>query len=210
MRAKFPIDLKTPEEIHPRTSRAALHDFASWHSGATIIPELTTPPSKTDKRNGPVAVIDDDLNPGRCWVIDGSFGQIGIRLSGAISITHITVEHVDKDLVDTVITAPKTLLVWGIPKAYIFDWKDMGRMVSESGLTYGPGTSHPQFTFLLLASLRYDIASPNNRQTFLIKHPHVPMSFEGVVIEVLENWGGETTCLYGIRVHGFMATETVI
>ncbi|CAG8436068.1 9353_t:CDS:2 [Diversispora eburnea] len=91
-------------------------DYALYSGGGRIIPHLTSRayeewPSKgyqklwgmltqrnVIKSNKPEMIITPNVNVGECWCFNGDQGQIAIRLSRSIIITHITYTHIGKDV----------------------------------------------------------------------------------------------------------------
>lgn len=70
------------------------------------------------------------------------------------------------------------------------------------------GRTVPRFTanltFVALTTFEYDIYSPNNVQTFPVEPLVIDAQlFFGVfILDIFNNWGGDATCLYRVRVHG--------
>ncbi|KAF8235913.1 hypothetical protein L208DRAFT_1007924, partial [Tricholoma matsutake] len=90
-------------------------DFALRYNGGHVIYNLMTPNQSTSTpSNGPIVALDDDLRVGRCWRFDGCSGQLGIALSERISISHITIDHVTKELVLNIRQAPQMIILWGV------------------------------------------------------------------------------------------------
>jgi len=177
----------------------ALRDFAWRYNGARIVDFLTTHPTKNgtegpSRINSPFVALDDDLRPGRCWPFHGSVGQLGIRLPVAVRISHVTVDHLPKELALSITNAPRNIKIWGfVEKAH----SSAGTHESHHEL---PMISHPDFTFIPIATFYYNIHSPDYIQTFNTLFADI--AFQGVVMEILGNWGGERTCIYRVRVHG--------
>ncbi|KAG5895798.1 hypothetical protein JTB14_029214 [Gonioctena quinquepunctata] len=124
---------------------------------------------------GPRAMLQADMSPGRCWAFKGSFGGVVIKLIGKVVINGITVEHISENISPTgdVTSAPKDLAVWGLKST-----TDRGQQLGH-------------FT--------YDIDGPLV-QSFSITNSNV---YEFVEFRVLSNHGNPThTCVYRFRVHG--------
>ncbi|CAG8435504.1 5752_t:CDS:2 [Diversispora eburnea] len=91
-------------------------DYALYSGGARIIPHITSRgyeewPSKgyqklwgmlthrnVIKSNNAEVVISPNVNVGECWCFNATRGQIAIRLSRSIVITHITYTHIGKEV----------------------------------------------------------------------------------------------------------------
>ena len=74
--------------------------------------------------------------------------------------------------------------------------------------TYQSPTTGPPITngyqFVHLTDFEYDVNVTSHVQTFQV-YPHVPpldMDFRVFVVKVLDNWGGSSTCLYQLCIHG--------
>jgi len=148
--------------------------------------------------------IDDDIRPGRCWPFPGRAGQLGIKFPHPVVVTHISIDHVAKDIaLDTTMqNAPRRFMVWGYSNSESRNFPSIHPPRSAPQ----PLIVDPNLTFLPIAMFRYEIHGPNHIQTFPILQEIATESFafDGVVIEVLDNWGGETTCIYRVRVHGHL------
>ncbi|KAF8935920.1 hypothetical protein BGZ58_004728 [Dissophora ornata] len=62
--------------------------------------------------NFAVKAIQPDMHMGACWAMNGTQGQIAIRLSRRVVVTEVTVEHVDPRVAFDVRSAPKEMEVW--------------------------------------------------------------------------------------------------
>lgn len=190
-------------------------DFALRYGGGRINHALTTqtqpPPSmKGDSLNPAIQAIDDDLRPGRCWLLDGHAGQIGIEFLEAIVITHVTIDHVAKELVSasSLENAPRTMRVWGFGGSTGLPKQDINAIIDpQAGInsTSRPAIIQHNLSFSYLGSIEYDIRKDDNIQTFPISQAAMAMKlqFQGIVVEILDNWGRDSTCLYRVRVHGW-------
>ena len=119
--------------------------------------------------------------------------------------THVTVEHLPNSLTVDIGQAPRNMTLWGVVDGRINKEVFERLVLSES-------SSHARRTPTIvrdllwapLISFTYDIEDDNSMQTFPINPAIVDnrMSFGVVALEILDNWGSETTCLYRVRVHG--------
>ena len=107
-------------------------------------------------------------------------------------ISHITIDHLPKELSFNVTNAPRNIKVWG--------FLDRKKHLSHATSGQKPIISPSKFVYFLIATFHYSILLPDHIQTFPVMF--LDMAFDGVVVEVLSNWGGERTCLYRVRVHG--------
>ncbi|KIK27017.1 hypothetical protein PISMIDRAFT_93827 [Pisolithus microcarpus 441] len=141
-----------------------------------------------------------------CWLLGGHSGQLGVSLPRVVRISHVVVDHI----VDDTLTAPRQMILWGL-----VDGKDNFSLLRSlraklAGNT--PDLSEKRtfpaisggFPFIPLSYFEYSIHAPNLTQTFPV-FPFVSdsgMDFGIVVLEILGNWGGMSTCLYRFRVYG--------
>jgi SUN domain-containing protein 1/2 len=181
-----------------RRDSVGIPDFALRHRGGHPINNLTTP-SFDKAQNGPVTALDDLTQPGQCWRFVGSTGQLGVRLSQKVAIFSVTVDHVPRELVTSVQSAPKNMVLWGVS-----DIKStMPELAKAGGGRRLPALDGGHDAFLVaLASFRYDPHAASNIQTFSLREEVRYQVFDRVIFEVLDNWGAEFTCLYRVRVHG--------
>jgi hypothetical protein len=214
-----------PEVILDHIHQALLHaskdiigkrDFASLEGGGRALPMLTTPPSMYQAnswalswsllhfpRNSPSFSLTQSLQMNSCWCFTGSSGQLGIVLAELLLITHITIDHIPKDFTSNIQRAPHNVTIWGV-----VDGEENSRKArslvypaesSRRAPTYAGGLS-----FIELAHVQYDIHASNYIQTFPISHDirKTGIHFGIVVAEIIDNWGGDSTCLYHVQVHG--------
>uniref|UniRef100_A0A0N5BG81 SUN domain-containing protein n=1 Tax=Strongyloides papillosus TaxID=174720 RepID=A0A0N5BG81_STREA len=123
--------------------------------------------------------------PGECWCFKGEKGYLTISLSRPIHVTNISYEHVSVDLIPTkeVNSAPKDIQFWSFNDVNDHDTKvNLGRFVYD--------TSKKPLQFF-----------------------NIPLTYSNLVtpiveMEVLSNYGAEFTCLYRLRVHGNLPTDS--
>lgn len=172
-----------------RADGIGLADYALESSGASVLNTRCSETYKTRSAclslfgiplwyhsESPRTVIQPELYPGKCWAFRGSQGFLVISLSYPVAITHVTLEHIPKDLSPTgrLDSAPKDFSVYGVSNE------------TEDGKLLG--------TFI------YD-QDGEPIQTF--KLPEVSDVYSMVELRVLSNWGHlEYTCVYRFRVHG--------
>ncbi|XP_077354358.1 uncharacterized protein LOC144002745 isoform X7 [Festucalex cinctus] len=171
-----------------------MSNFALESQGARVISNRcsetygTVPPCLTlfgftlwCPKESPRTVIRADtmLLPDNCWSFRGAQGSLAVALSHPIRITHVTLDHVPRQITPTgrIDSAPKDFEVYGL--------KDE---VEE-------GT--------LLGTFTYD-KDGEPTQTFEL--PPSDVIYHMVELRVLSNWGHmEVTCIYRFRVHGTLA-----
>lgn len=175
-------------------------DFASRLSGGKVLPNLTSL-GVDSARNPPEFALDEDNRPGLCWLIGGSAGQLGVTLRMPTRISHITVDHIPKELAWDIGTAPNAMTVWGI----VDDDASSSAFAGAIAPLEDRPFLHQDRTYVELLRLRYDANQTQSHiQTFPV-NPDIwaaEMIFRSVVVGIASNWGSATTCLYRIRVHG--------
>ena len=218
-------------------------DFALHSSGAKVIPSLTSDtfeirPSGLRSNivglvtgNGysigrpPVTALHHETHSGHCWPFAGSEGRLGIALSAPVYISHITIDHVAKEVATDMRSAPREMEVWGMVEgkdniAKVKAWqaaKVAKRAEAKAdaelrGFTFvdEPDIKYPSMLprspkYIRVASFKYDIYSHNNVQTFPVDEEvrNLGVDFGIVMLDIKNNWGrDEYTCLYRVRVHG--------
>ncbi|XDV35392.1 hypothetical protein PO909_005352 [Leuciscus waleckii] len=172
-----------------RADGIGLADYALESSGASVLNTRCSETYKTRSAclslfgiplwyhsESPRTVIQPELYPGKCWAFRGSQGFLVIALSYPVRITHVTLEHLPKELSPTgrIDSAPKDFAVYGMSNE------------TEDGK--------------LLGTFMYD-QDGEPIQTF--KLPEDPDNYSMAELRVLSNWGHlEYTCVYRFRVHG--------
>jgi len=210
-----------PEVIRDHIHKALIHaskdsigrrDFAYLGGGGRVLPSLTMPPAMYQEnswsplrspQNSPSISITQSLEMNSCWRFKGSSGQIGIILAELLLVTHITIDHIPKDFTSNIDQAPRNVTVWGVVDGEE-NYLKASLLVnpvesSRRAPTYAGGLS-----FVELAHIQYDIHASDYIQTFPISHDirNTGIYFGIVVVEIVDNWGGDSTCLYRVRVHG--------
>ncbi|KAJ3753175.1 hypothetical protein EV360DRAFT_88028 [Lentinula raphanica] len=198
-------------------------DYALGPDGAIVI-ALTSPTfsgsssifedhSKTEKAflyaTPPLAVIEEDVRIGRCWRFPGSSGFITIKLAAAIRLTNLTIHYPDHRELPSWKheQIPKTIKLWALLPPHI----DLTPALRQRSTTWDTFDNTGNFvkpflledasTFVEGAMISYD-AKQGTMQTFATQYP-VPFWTTVVVIDVLDNWGSNTTtCLHRIAIHG--------
>ncbi|TBU28226.1 hypothetical protein BD311DRAFT_663717 [Dichomitus squalens] len=191
-----------------RVVSQVLPDYALKANGGRVLMSLTSVSGGlfASRDDDPALAIDDDVHAGRCWRSRALPSQLGIRLSRILRPSHVSIEHAPAEVVMDVGQAPKNLTLWGLVDG-------MTNVALFQGLLRSYPMDHParrapeiakSFLWAPLTSFSYDIYSEHVVQTFPIALLFIDsgMSFGIVVLEILDNWGGDATCLYRVRVHG--------
>ncbi|CAG8644234.1 15450_t:CDS:2 [Rhizophagus irregularis] len=163
-------------------------DFALYTGGGRIIHQLTSRnyelwPSKSYqkllsrftnsiiKSKNPETVISPNVNVGDCWCFNGTKGQIAIKLSRSIVLTHVTYQHISREVsIDPILSAPYEFELWGLPTSTSASTGggggDSGKGEVELEEKNSLGIFKNDFKFFL-GSYQYDInGSPT--QTFTL------------------------------------------
>ena len=184
-------------------------DYAFAADGARIAPDLTAGTlhlsSKALSPHPAAVILRDNLHGGRCWSIPGKEGQVGIVAAERLHPTHITIDHVPRDVADDVGCAPRRMRAW----AYVegSQSEEKARQFQDSAphpAGDGPRVKGPYNTFIHMIDFEFNIHAQHHIQTFAIdqRSRELDLSYGVFVVEVLDNWGSETTCIYRIRIHG--------
>ncbi|KAI0364230.1 hypothetical protein BV20DRAFT_956648 [Pilatotrama ljubarskyi] len=203
-----------------------LPDFALRAHGAGVLKELTTPkpPSKSlqdpEKPSinpgrssrfaeplGPDVALTDDMHIGKCWSVPDVKAQLGIRLSEMIYPTHVSIDHIPAEIAADAGAAPRSMVLWGAvdgpQNEVLLEELGLRNALSSFIARSAPPVSFG-YIFIPLAAFDYDIHASSTVQTFPVHQAIIDsrMYVGVVVLEITDNWGGNGTCLYRIRVHG--------
>lgn len=186
------------------TSSDAARDVTMWTDGAHIIDHLTSPSIRHHPPAWyhiftptvkvpvpPVAVLDPQLS---CWAFDGFSGYITVQLSTNASITQLVVEHPS----ESTLSAPRDIVVWAITKPIRFQ---RGQIHSQLPASVRDTLREAKLSATLIHKLRFEIGSVGRSQAFNVP-THRGRKVDTVLFQIDNNWGGEYTCLWGLRVMG--------
>ncbi|CAB4379014.1 unnamed protein product [Rhizophagus irregularis] len=202
-------------------------DFALYTGGGRIIHQLTSRnyelwPSKSYqkllsrftnsiiKSKNPETVISPNVNVGDCWCFNGTKGQIAIKLSRSIVLTHVTYQHISREVsIDPILSAPYEFELWGLPTSTSASTGggggDSGKGEVELEEKNSLGIFKNDFKFFL-GSYQYDInGSPT--QTFTLPDSIAKSNkrISAIMMRVKSNHENPPfTCLYRLQVHGVM------
>ncbi len=202
-------------------------DFALYTGGARIDPYKTSAsymhrpaallPRTLSKLLGnigssysrpPAVAIHPDNAVGMCWAFHGSKGQLAVKLSDAILLTDIAIEHVPRENAHDPTTAPKTVEIWArVADGEAFEVFEETAAASFIGdASVHQASTRPGDGFAHLMTVSYNVFSDDGAiQTFSIPLPvrllNVPV--DEVVYRFVSNWGNqEYTCVYRVRALG--------
>ncbi|TFK79511.1 hypothetical protein K466DRAFT_471839, partial [Polyporus arcularius HHB13444] len=180
-------------------------DFALATDGAIISRELTSQ-GHTD----PAIVLSDDNRIGSCWYIPNAHGQLGIALPDFIYPTNVSIDHIPAELAAEPGQAPRRMVLWGVVDGernmalYAQNSSELRANVAYDRTTPPIVFKGEAESFVVLSEYQYDIGQLALVQTFPVRPVvrELAMDFGQVVLEVVDNWGAEGTCLYRVRIHG--------
>ncbi|KAI0340553.1 hypothetical protein BDW22DRAFT_1408443 [Trametopsis cervina] len=200
------VDRKVSEFMPATVIR---RDFALEADGGMVECSLTTgcfPWSTYGWGSSPTRAITEDVRIGQCWLVHSPHARLGVVLAEPIYPTHVTIDHVPRQLAADIGEAPHAMTLWGV----VDGQENLSRYTAMSLNAELEGASTMKQYFVIpLASFEYDITrSPS--QSFPI-YDHIRqsgMDFGIVVLEIRSNWGSQKSCLYRLRVHGSSSLDT--
>ena len=213
------------------TTMSKPRNFALHASGARILPDLTSPTYLPERGSRiwewargyylenvdiltPDVVLGDQIRAGSCWAFSGSTGNIGISLAERVLISEITIDHIRSAVATSSHThaAPQSMTLWGQLDSGREDTSNRSAspMTEPAACTRRcfslttPSSIQDVGVFLPIAKLHYDMHATSTFQSFAVSElqPDSQTSFRVVVLQVHSNWGGNSTCLSSVGVHG--------
>lgn len=186
------------------------HDYAKYNGERGGVPfNLLTSPTYNLRstawewltmNNNPRVVLRMGLGIQDCWAFPGSSGHYGIALSHLIPISGISINHSPSAAVSS--QAPRRTVLWGLAEGA--QHQDRPFLGSSPRFSGDLPNSEPPNAWVDLLHFQYDARIGEHHQFFAIP-AHVQklgITFGIVVLEVLDNWGSESsTCLYRIGIY---------
>ena len=133
-------------------------------------------------------------------MIPGRRGQVSIMVPHFIHPSSVTIDHAPTYVAVDITQAPCRITVWGLlnEDSDVYLAHKLRPNVSKA-----PPISD-FYVFMRLADIEYDIHALQPSQTFQIdpEKRDAKLEFGVFVIEVVDNWGGPSTCVYRVRIHG--------
>lgn len=131
----------------------------------------------------PEDAISLDTSLGACWPMEGSSGNLTVRLFQPVEVTSITIDHIRRGYATNIQSAPRHFQVFGA-------------LMTPDGLTTPPE---------LIGTGEYDVNSDENVQNFSMmaaQETSPSVVYNIVTLRILDNYGHQNfTCLYRLRVH---------
>ncbi|KAI9069594.1 hypothetical protein FKP32DRAFT_1536659, partial [Trametes sanguinea] len=186
-------------------------DYALAADGGMIFDELTWSFQERDsafQSHPPDIVLDDDIRPGRCWHLSGTRGQVGISLPQFIHPTFVSIDHIPRAIAADIGQAPRRMVLWGVVDGVENRERYARRMhalrANSALLRDHPPLTKDDYVFIELADFVYNITHVHTVQTFPIREDvrQLDIDIGVVVLEIIDNWGSDSTCVYRVRIHG--------
>jgi Sad1 / UNC-like C-terminal len=161
------------------------------------------------------SILEEKVVPGSCWPMDGSHGQVTIRLPYTIKVESFTLDHVSRRIIpdDMLETAPKKVKVIAYPPcSHPEECGGLGFDVSEpmevAQFEYDiEGSISQTFNSVFVSALppvTNEIdgdGSCSAEAAACTSPPHIDVA--AITLKVTENYGSpDYTCIYRFRVHG--------
>lgn len=127
-------------------------------------------------RSGPRSV-------GECWGFGGASANLTVKLSQPITVSHVTIDHLSRDIAYNIESAPREFQIWAVN-------------VTQADPAHSPRT--------LLGTFEYDVDG-EPVQTFALPNKAIPTQY--ITLAIQSNHGHYYTCLYRFRVHGTPLTD---
>lgn len=189
--------------------RLGIADYALESSGASVLCSSDTYYSTTGAlysvfgipiwyhTSSPRAVIQPEMNPGKCWAMHGQSGYVTIQLAMPIIVNGVSLEHIPEVVAPTgrLDTAPRDFVIVGKEKTQRDPEIVLGRF------TYDTNGKPIQ---------KFEIKDPQCTQTtkdslYCNANDKV---FKIITLKILSNQGNPNyTCIYRLRVHGIPALD---
>lgn len=158
-------------------------------------------------------ILEKKVMPGSCWPMDGSSGQVTLRLPYSIRVESFTIDHVSSRILPeyTLETAPRKMKVIAYPPcdhpeacgALGFDASDPMQVAQFEYDITGTMTQTFNSIFVSLpqASDQDDNGSCSTATAACTTPPKIDVA--AVTLKVTDNYGSpDYTCIYRFRVHG--------
>ncbi|KAJ3819308.1 hypothetical protein F5880DRAFT_1461105, partial [Lentinula raphanica] len=191
-------------------------DYALAPEGAIVI-NLTSPTLSAAPVQDldllptpPIAVIEEDVRISRCWKFAGGQGHVAIKLAKDIQLSNITIHYPDHRELPSwrQMEVPKLFRVWALltsdvvvppslSSQFLINWEAFASFTKRP---VKPSALFDASMFVHAATISYDVQQ-GMRQTFPLQTP-IRLSTSVVVIEILDNQGGSSTCLHRFAIHG--------
>jgi len=168
----------------------------------------------------PETVLQKNTLPGSCWPMEGSSGQIVLKLAYPIVVESLSIDHVSSNIIaeGKYNSAPKHLKIIGYPScnemesncgAAGFDLSDPIDIADieydAEGRSVQTFESHYTKAMASIPTPTFDTDDTESGSCSVQASCSTPprISVAAIDVKVLKNWGNpDFTCLYRLRVHG--------
>jgi len=158
----------------------------------------------------PRAVISSVARePGNCWPFAGRRGNLGLVLREPVFVTGLTLEHIEWSLALSKPATPKKLSLWANIRPYgkYDDVVAAAAVAQHVGVerVQAPVDSADMHGYARLGEFEYEFhenSSPIQTWMVPVNMRTLNVTSDRVVVLFTENYGGEYTCVYRVRVHG--------
>ncbi|KAI0686179.1 hypothetical protein C8Q76DRAFT_587963, partial [Earliella scabrosa] len=183
-------------------------DHALEDYGARIVSSLTSNdsiPPPTPSFHPARVVLRDTFHGGPSWMISSYRGQVGVSLPEVIFPTSVTLDYIPSHGVAGSGRAPRSMRLWGAldGKTNIKRYGSVRASFPPALLQHTGPPVRQGNTFLLLAEFEYQLSSRHVQNFPVYQHIQDSQLVFGLfVLEIMDNWGSEYTCLHRVRMHG--------
>jgi hypothetical protein len=205
------------------TQHAVPFNYGLKQCGARVIEELTfgktlrpshrseTPAGSTifslPTHGGPDSAISGDAGSPKCWEFCGPRGQLGFSL---VELLHITSVSINLEF-SSPESAPRSLVLWGVidGQEAVNRYHGALRDRLHSYLPTETVAPRPEtHIYVPLAAFQYNPHLANNYQFSSVFRDTEYLGFPIgiVVLQILDNWGANSTRLCGVEIHGLPET----
>lgn len=202
-------------------------DLALLSSGAELIPTLTSNTMGLQNLNlasrlrmhlfgvdfsiahipsSKVVFQEDPRIIGRCWTFEGSHGHIAVSLAERVALSSMVIYRPPHHLLPprALMTAARKFVLWGLVDGESLPVEfDELKPAHHFHHSLQPLPDHILGGyFVRILEYEYQLAQSKYTQVGYAARELSKYSFQTVVIEVVDNWGANETCVYRIGIYG--------
>jgi hypothetical protein len=157
---------------------------------------------------GPDSALSGDVSSATCWEFHGHQGQLGFSTVELLEITSVSIGG-DDNTPYPIDSAPHTLVLWGVIDGQeMLDRYHTRKDLRSQLHSYLPGGVDPpqpkEHNYVPLAVLQYNphLADLQQFASVFRDAKGLGMPFGIVVLQIIDNWGANSTRLCGVGIHG--------
>lgn len=179
-------------------------DYALSAAGTYVLQELVAVSGRlSEDWMEAEKIVDGKTGVGTCWSFPGEQAQVGLHLSVRVHIEQISIDHIPKELVQSLDHAPKEIVIWGVvdeENQLISQHPALPIILADLQMPL----TVPELQVVPLATILYSVTSKTHVQTFPVLDYISKSSahFQKIIVQVASNYGAKNTCVYRVRVHG--------